>query len=353
MTMITMVCARLLRRTGSDDRAGFAVPVVVFMLASVMLLMATGYELIRVVGDVRSSGRDGLLAEKNGQAAVERFMGDQLGTPPDSQIVQLAEYTRIKLRARRMGRTAGFRTTYLMTGEAEEGPHSPAKRTVRAFAVLEPPVEAVAVVSNLAGTLTVTNGATVNGNDLATNGACVEPAGNIGGAYAVGSITTTGGNPISGNPQQQTAGSRTAATTRLAIRWETLLGPEVPVQYSSPSAWPNFASMPTDTFPVIRIQGDFTPASTHSGRGALIVTGTFRPGSNFSWNGVILAGMTVSTATPTWTLRGLLVTGMDPNAGAMTIPAGPNLQYNRCYVMRAFEKLSHLEPVLGSKWTER
>jgi hypothetical protein len=345
MTTAPRVCAR--------PQAGFAVPVVVFMLASVMLLMGTGYELIRVVGDVRSAGRDAILAEKGGEAAVARFMGEQLGTPPDSQIVQLSEYTRITLRARRMGRTVGFRTTYLMTGAAEEGPHFPAKRTIRQFAILEPPAEAVAVVSNVAGTLTVTSGAVVNGNDAATSSACVVPTGNIGGAYAVGSVNDTGGNPISGSPQRQTAGSRSAAISRLAIRWETLLGPEVPVQYSSPTAWPNFAPMHADTFPVIRIQGDFTPTTAHNGRGALIVTGTFRPGSNFTWNGVIFAGAVASTATPTWTLRGLLVTGMDPLAGSMTIPAGPNLQYNRCHVMRAFAKLSHLEPVLASEWTER
>jgi hypothetical protein len=332
---------------------GFAVPVVVFMLASVMLLIATGYEMIRVVGDVRSAGRDGIMAEQAAEAAVNRFMGERIGTPPDSEVVNLTEYTRVRVRSRRLGRTVAFRTMYIMTGAAEHGASVPAKRTVRWFAMLEPPVEAVAVVSNVAGTLTVDRNADVNGDDAAGGPACVVPTGNIGAAYAVGSVTTTGGSPLSGSPQTQTAASKTAALYRLGVNWSFLLSADAPVQYSSVASWPNFGSMHADTFPVIRITGDFAPTNAHNGRGALIVTGTFRPGSNFTWNGVILTGALASPATPAWQLRGLMITGMDALAGAATLPANANLRYNRCNVMRAFAKLSHLEPVGGTTWTER
>jgi hypothetical protein len=180
------------------------------------------------------------------------------------------------------------------------------------------------------------------------------PTGNLGGAYAAGSITFTG-SPISGNPPTQTVGSKSAAMYRLGVNWTFLTGPDVPVQYSSPTVWPNFAGMHADTFPVIRIVGDFSPTSVHNGRGILIVTGVIRPSGNFSWNGVIVAGdLALSNPTRTdWRVRGLVVSGMGPSAGAVNIPDGADLRYNRCHVMRAFAKLSHLEPISGTAWTDR
>jgi hypothetical protein len=306
-----------------------------------------------MVGDVRSAGRDAILAEQGAEAAMDRFMGERIGTPPDSEVVNLTETTRIRLRARRLGRSVNFRNAYLLTGAAEQGTTYPAKRTVRRFAMLEPPVEAVAVVSNVAGALTVQGAGTVSGVDAAASGACVVPTGSIGGALAAGTITA-GGAAITGNPEQQTFPSKSAAMFRLGVHWPYFLSSELPVQYSSPTAWPNFATMHADTFPVIRIVGDFTPTSAHNGRGMLIVTGVFRPGSNFAWNGVILAGELGSNPTPAWTLRGLIVAGMDAGAGSATVPGGAvSLQYNRCHVMRAFAKLSHLEPVSGTEWTDR
>jgi hypothetical protein len=337
-----------------DDRGGFAIAAVVFMLAAVMLLMATGYDLVRLLGDVRGSARDGMMAEQAADAVVDRFMGERIGTPPDSEVVRLTETTTVRVRARRLARLAGHRSSYVLVGAAEQGGTFPAKRTVREFALLEPPVEATAVVALVSGALTVDRQATVSGTDAAGSTACVVPTGNIGGAFAVGSVGTTGGNPISGSPATQTAASRTAAVAQLGVRWDILLGADVPVQYSSASAWPSFATMHADTFPLIRIQGDFSPTSVHNGRGALIVTGAFRPGSSFSWNGVVLAGSYVpNAASPSWTLRGLIVAGMDAAAGAVSIPAGSNLQYNRCNVMRAFAKLSHLEVMRGTGWTDR
>jgi hypothetical protein len=341
-------------RPARPSARGFAVPVVVFMLASVMLLMATGYEMIRVIGDVRGAARDGIMAEKAAEAAIERFMGDRVGVPPDSEVVQLSAETRVRVRSRRLSRVAGHRTSYLLTGAAEQGATFPAKRTVREFAVLEPPVEATAVLMVVSGSLVVDRFAAVSGIDAAAGGACSVGSGNIGGALAVGTVSVTSGSPITGSPQTTTPSSRAAAISLIGAKWDYILGPELPVQYTTPTAWPPFASLHADTFPLIRITGDFAPTSAHNGRGALIVTGVFRPGSNFSWNGVILAGaLETNASSPVWTLRGLIAAGFDPTAGAVSVPANVTMQYNRCHVMRAFAKMSHLERVSGTTWTAR
>lgn len=333
---------------GPHGRGGFVVAIVLLGLAVITLLMVSAYQLIRTTGEIRVASRETTEAELSAEAGMHRFMGELYGTPPDSMVLQLSPTGSVTVKARRLERLTGHRTMYLVSGTAAYGTPYPARRVVREFAMLEPPVMPLAVVSNVRGTVTV-NGF-VNGADAGALTLCAEPAGDIGGVYAVGGAF---GFNTFGTPATQIAPSSASAIAALRARWDFLTSAELPVRYSGLAAWPSFSSLHPDTFPVIRITGNFTPASTHSGRGTLIVTGAFSPGNTFTWNGVIFAGRVVPPLlATTFTLRGLMVTGLDLLGGNLSIPSGYNLQYHRCNVMKAFGPLSHLERVRGAVWTD-
>ena len=238
-------------------------------------------------------------------------------------------------------------------------------RTVRQYAYLNTmPVRAVAALITVENTVNFLDDWQVAGNDIAEPGDCVGVQGarfsihGIAGTGTAGIGTTT---PVPGNsrvsPDRYQVGGGTPAEVVAAaeVRWPVIKDPDFNVTYID--EMPNFAAIGADSFPVIRMNGDYT--LNQAGRGALIVTGFFSHGGNMDWDGIILAGRInnatslVRTSGARGVLRGVLVAGLDgiQNFG------GPDLLveefeifHNPCYVRKANRSLAYLSLIDGSRW---
>ena len=71
----------------------------------------------------------------------------------------------------------------------------------------------------------------------------------------------------------------------IGLRWDVLSDPNFPVEFEN--TLPNFASLPADSFPIIRYTG--WVMANFTGRGVLIIDGMFDPSSSFDWDGIVLA----------------------------------------------------------------
>jgi hypothetical protein len=104
---------------------------------------------------------------------------------------------------------------------------------------------------------------------------------------------------------------------------------------------PNYASLPADSFPVVRVHGYFNPGSSWSGRGLLIVNGELDASSSFTWDGIVLAGAVDDIHEGH--IRGMIVAGLDgPNYYPNVYWRG-TIRYYSCFVYAANESLSYLE----------
>jgi len=105
---------------------------------------------------------------------------------------------------------------------------------------------------------------------------------------------------------------------------------------------------------VTRFTGDVAATSSNNGTGLLIVEGDFQPGFEFSWRGIILAGsMTPSGGSGegrTFTIAGVVATGLD-NAGlALTLQNEASLDFDRCAAYEASSKVSYFRPLKNAWW---
>jgi hypothetical protein len=104
---------------------------------------------------------------------------------------------------------------------------------------------------------------------------------------------------------------------------------------------PNYGSLASDSFPVVRVHGYFNPGSSWSGRGLLIVNGELDAAASFVWEGIVLAGSVDDIHEGH--IRGLLVAGLDgPNPYTSVYWQG-TIRYYSCLVDGANESLSYLE----------
>jgi hypothetical protein len=104
---------------------------------------------------------------------------------------------------------------------------------------------------------------------------------------------------------------------------------------------PNYGSLPSDSFPVVRVHGYFNPGSSWSGRGVLIVNGELDASSTFVWEGIVLAGAVDDIHEGD--IHGMLVAGLDGPNPYSNVYWGGEIQYYSCLVNAANESLSYLE----------
>ncbi len=148
------------------------------------------------------------------------------------------------------------------------------------------------------------------------------------------------GGVLAGSPAgKQWAGGFAQIYDSVDIRWDVISDPAFPVDFDG--VQPNWASLPSDSFPVVRVHGYFNPGSSWSGRGLLIVNGELDASSSFSWNGIILAGSVDDIHEGT--VRGMLVAGLDGPNPYTTVYWRGTIRYYPCHVYKANESLSYLE----------
>lgn len=348
-------------RTGArvgGGRQGFVLGVVVFLLFAIAVAGAAGFQLVSTVFASAQGARDGEAALVTARAGLSRFMGEQIGEMADSVTYAVGRGVAV-VRARRIVERDSLNHLYFIRSEGTitDGRSSgePARRVVGTYAWHRiSPIPHLGAVIMTGGDFDVELNGDVYGFDHATTADC--PGGGTSGTYGVATGGTTqesSGGDRRGNPSDEDE-SYTGFDDiygRLNIRWDILSNPAFPMQFDGTA--PNWSSIPSDSFPRVRYVGNLSPDDGtiwDGGRGVLIVTGYFRPGYYFNWDGIILAGHFVGT--PDWyhaTIRGMFVGGLNGGQTNQDLESG-DILYHSCNVYAANRALSYLQEVDGARF---
>lgn len=343
-----------LRPSGSE-RDGFALALVVLLLFAIAVAGATGYQVISTEAFQSQQSAEASQALAVAQAGLDWFVGGQRGVVPDTTNFSINGGNAV-ITTRRVATLSAEEDLYLVRSEGSftdrRYPKIPAVRVVSEYAVFKKvPFRILAPVVTTSNRVRVLQSGDVNGTDHAYAGQCPgAPAASKAGVVARSNVLGSSGGVITGDPEGLTLGNFENLVDSVGLAWDIYSDPTFPVDYDD--SWPNFAALPSDSFPVIRRTGDFSPNWTRNGRGVLIVTGTLMI-PNFSlwhWNGIVLAG-DVEDVGPLaiWTLEGALVAGQGSAMSNWNMENG-NVDYHSCFVIRAGYSLAHLSPLTHSWW---
>lgn len=368
-------------RAPGTDRRGFALAVVVFLLFAIGVAGALGYQAVRTDAAVSLTSQQGSRAFTAAQAGLQRFMSEVRDT-----MLQERTYDVLSARAvvtpRRAFTDPGIfphhRYIVRSVGIFEDPRFSdrPSRRTIYHLAEHQRvPVELLGALVSPSENITLNDVDRIDGRDQAAPGMCPEARQvNVAGVVGGGSISTGGGGgggggggplggignqllgggggggDIHGDPPAVSYPGAQAVMDSLAVDWAILTDPDFPVEHDG--TWPNFATMPADSFPTIRrTEGVFNADEGRSGRGLLIVTRTLRLRDDFEWDGLILADeMWSNTNDQGFEIRGGLVVGLDASGDGFAIRNGGDIRFHSCNAVAAGRGLAHLEPLAGTWW---
>ena len=336
------------------DRGGFALAMVVFLLFAVAVAGATGFQVVANEFTMATQNRDSQEALVIARAGLQRFLGETVGQVGDSVSYGIGNGI-ATVTTRRVLVKDSLNHLYYIESEGSVAdartPLLPAKRAVGTYAWHRmSPIRLKGALWVSGGTTTLDNywswtSAAVDGYDEATIANC--PGGGTAGVAGVvkgsGSVVTAGGS-YTGNPGQRTYSGFSAMYDTVGVRWDILSSPNFPVDFDNapPTNW---GSIPSDSFPIVRYQGDLNATWSWSGHGVLIVTGTFRPaGWGFSWDGIILAGALGSFSYYSPVIKGMLIAGLNGSNPNATLQSG-YFKYHSCNAYGANKSLSYLEVV--------
>lgn len=344
-------------RGGGRGDGGFALGLVVLLLFAIGTIGAAGYRIISSEAIQARQGIETVRALAVAQGGVQWFTARQRGLVPDSVTVKINGGTAV-IGTRRIASVSPSEDLYFITSEGSYSdprfPSAPAVRTISQFAVLNNlPVKTMAPLVTTAPRLRVGGSALVDGTDHAVPGQCQgAPGGPWAGVFGRANIQTRDGGAIIGDPPAIALGSFENVVAAAAVPWEVLTDPEFPVEYDG--IWPNFASLGSDEFPVVRVPGDFYPTPAESGQGVLIIAGNlgFPPGSMWEWKGIVLAGgLMPSGPDANFSLEGMLAAGLGNPMNPFDMEGG-RILYHSCYVAWAGASLAHLSVLPGGWWEE-
>lgn len=337
---------------------GFALALVVLLLFTVAVAGATGYQLVSTEAFQSQQSAETEQAMAVAQAGLDWFIGSQRGAVPDTVTFAINGGTAV-ISTRKVTTLSTEEDLYLVRSRGtftdRRYPRIPAVRVVAGYAVYHKvPLNTLAPVVTTSNRVRVMGSGTVDGTDHASSGECPgSPATPRAGVVARSNVQTSGQGVIEGNPAGLTLGNFDGVVDAVGLAWDVYSDPTFPVDFDD--SWPNFASLPSDSFPVIRRNGDFSPNWTRSGRGVLIVTGTLQI-PNFSfwhWDGIVMAG-DLQDVPPNgaWSLAGALVAGQGASMSNWDLQNG-SISYHSCLVTKAGYSLAHLTPLPGSWWEVR
>jgi len=334
------------RRPFDRERGGFVLLLVVMMLFAISVTAATGYLVVNSEFAMARDADEGAEALSVARAGLHRFVAEQIGVVGDSVSYAVGGGVAM-ITTRKLAGQDSLTDLYYLRSEGTVSsvfaPGSPARRIVGAYAWHHRrPLRHWAAAMIAANNVYAENsGGRIDGNDMNTAADC--PGGNatdIPGAIA---RTTTGqqsGGVLAGNPAGRLfSGGFSQIYDSVGLRWDVLSDPTFPVDFEGTP--PNWASLPSDSFPVSRVNGYFNPGSSWNGRGVLIVNGELDASSSFAWNGIVLAGSMDDIHEGT--IRGMLVAGLDGPNPYSTVYWRGTIRYYSCYVYEANESLSYLE----------
>jgi hypothetical protein len=345
-----------LRRHDAKE-GGFILAMVVALLFTISVAGATGYMVVSSEFALASADQDGREALAAARAGIHRFVSEQLGQVGSTVDYAIGDAV-VTVTARKLAEQDSLNHRYYLTAEATVSdirtPDLPARRSVGAYAThrLSPiPHKGALWVSG--GTTYVygyLGDADIDGSDHATTGDCSGGGtAGVAGMVRVGAVNLYGFWPpatatISGSPATRTYAGFSAFSDSTNLRWDVLSNPDFPVDFEQ--APPDFGSLPADSFPVVRYNGNLDATTYWSGRGVLIVTGRLRTFYNFEWDGIILAGELGYSYAPSGydepEYNGMVIGGLNSSNPTLYVYNG-RYNYHSCNVYAANRSLSYLE----------
>jgi hypothetical protein len=347
------------RESVPAQRGGFVLVLVVMMLFAISVASAASYLVVNTEFDMARHADEGEEALAVARAGLQRFVAEQLGVVGDS--VTYAVGTGVALITTRMLAVENSNTDlYFIKSVGSVSniftPSSPARRVVGAYAYHHrrplPNLAAMVTTAASAGAGNAGVAGIVTGNDQNADGDCAAAAGagpNITGAIARSSTVATG--TLQGSPAGQSGGSYSTYTNiynAVDLRWDVLSHASFPVDFEN--VQPNWASLPSDSFPVVRVTTTPFTGAGWNGRGVLIVTGELDVVSSFYWNGIVLAGAVDDINEGH--IDGMLVGGLaaqNPKS-PVVFENGGWVRYYSCNVWDANESISYMELLADTEW---
>jgi len=328
--------------TGRSE-GGFVLAFVVFMLFAISVAGATGYMVVASEWELARHSGDGAEALTVARAGLERFVAEQIGVVDDTVSYALGGGVAV-VTSRMMFAQDSVTDIYYIRSEATVddilSPNTPARRVVGGYAThRRRPLAHHAAVMMGADVLEVPFFGEAHGLDYDNSATC--PGGGaspITGAIAGTAVTELLPTSVMGSPESEIwPGGWAEIQDSIGLRWDVLSDPDFPVDFEN--TLPNFASLPADSFPLIRFTG--WTFAWWSGRGVLIVDGVFDPLSTFSWDGIIIARDVDDIIQGD--IDGMLIAGMDGPNLYSTVQLWTVVNYHSCFVYAANETLSYLE----------
>ena len=365
------------RRGRSGGREGFVLAMVVLLLFAVGMAGAAGYAVVELEAEMARQAAEEEQALAVATAGLERYLGEHLGIPRDSTVYAIGQGTAV-VRAQRVGTVDAARGIDLYQVESRGqvvdpvNPVSPARKIVTRYAHLHRRSigrEGAVVLSS--PDVDVDRWGQIRGNDHSPPGTCAESGlEHLPGIVYRGSgaVTASRWDSVTANASPTNAGWGSGAAVMgspaavvsypghaaiydsVGIRWDVLTDPALPVEFDG--AMPDYSTLPPDYYPLVRYQGNLVAGSSWSGRGVLLVTGNISFGTNFSWDGIVIAGSMSSTDRIFW-IRGMLIAGLNGGGGPVEFDGFPVVVYDVCSALKASEALAYLEPVAGTWWEVR
>ena len=328
------------------SQGGFVIAVVLIMLFAISISAVTGYLVVSSEFSMSNHAKEGAEAGSIAHGGMQRFLADQSGEVGDSVIYVIGWGIATVTSRKLMEKDALNHLYYLRSEGTLNDPRTPgapiARRVVGAFAWhrLDPlPHRASVIISADEIDAVVVVVGDVDGDNHSWSGQCPGWASaDITGAIAKDNVY----GDVDGSPDEEHRDwVLTDMADSLGLRWDVLQDPSFPFEYDGSP--PNFAALPSDSFPLVRYQGNLAPGSSWSGRGVLVVTGRFDPTSSFEWNGIVLTGSTDDAIQGD--IEGILFGGFDGPNPYSNVEVLMDIDYNSCYVNAANRALSYLELV--------
>jgi hypothetical protein len=288
---------------------------------------------------------DGAEALAVARAGLERFVAEQIGTVADTVTYALGDGIAV-VTTRKLLEQDSLNHVYYIRSEGSVAdlfaPDTPARRVVGGYAInRRRPVPHHAAMTVSATSVRVEGVGRAEGQDIHTTSIC--PGGGaerITGLITKSTFEEQFGYGVQGLPQHEVwPGGSAQILDSIRTRWDVLSDPDFPVDFDG--VWPNFASLPSDSFPIVRQTGWMT--SSVQGRGVLIVDGVFDPPSGFTWDGIVLAGHVDDGIEGR--VHGMLIGGIDADNMYASVTSNADVSYASCWVYAANESLSYMELV--------
>lgn len=356
---------RALPATGPEARPGEAgVALLLALLALVGLTLLATSGMVVVNSDLQAS--------RNHRSSTEAFYVTDQGlseylanvTDPDAGAVFDLPDGRVTISTQQLVRIDhGPRRIYRATAVGTYvGAGGDTLRRRQSVLLLRNPLpgRAVAAVSAANGLQVTGDASTISGVDAAAS-PCGTDGDLAGIAAPPGELDTGGGTP-QGSPPVDQSRSASEMLSAMKLDWpaivsETAVTPDYRV--TGAGQWPNYDSIPTDSYPIVKIDAsDFTLGSQQSGRGTIVATGNLVTSGSFRWDGVVLVGGSL-TSDGYMQVTGAVVTGLnkmiDPgNIAASDIGDGGGsgyVRYDSCRLEAALDRFATVSVEPGS-WAE-